>query len=151
CLTSVSRPSSAGVSSGDEREISQTARGDRPDDRSMERRRHLDYRFVATGNCIRQCNWCRIRRSFQSRHTNLTYVNSARHPGNAVATHMSDERRKHGWPFWFAVVLIVVPVLYVASFGPACWLMARLDHPDWLVGLLDTIYVPITTCMKYLP
>lgn len=32
-----------------------------------------------------------------------------------------DERRKHGWPFWFAMVVIAIPFLYVASFGPVRW------------------------------
>jgi hypothetical protein len=33
---------------------------------------------------------------------------------------MSDERKRFGQ--WIAGLLIVLPVLYVASFGPACWL-----------------------------
>lgn len=32
-----------------------------------------------------------------------------------------DDRKKHGWRFWFAVIAIMLPVLYVGSFGPACW------------------------------
>ena len=35
---------------------------------------------------------------------------------------MRDER-KPLWP-WIAVLLIGLPVLYVASFGPVCWLTA---------------------------
>ena len=34
------------------------------------------------------------------------------------------DRKKPGVAFWVAVALAVV-VLYVASFGPACWLYAR--------------------------
>jgi len=34
---------------------------------------------------------------------------------------MSEETKKPVWP-WFAVLLIGLPVLYVASFGPAVWL-----------------------------
>ena len=40
-----------------------------------------------------------------------------------------DERRKHGWPFWFAVGVIAVSVLYVASFGPACWAVTHRRLP----------------------
>lgn len=45
-----------------------------------------------------------------------------------------DERRKHGWPFWFAIVVIAIPFLCVASFGPVCWWflphrIARGDEP----------------------
>jgi hypothetical protein len=36
---------------------------------------------------------------------------------------MSDER-KAVWP-WIVALLIGLPVLYVASFGPACWLVER--------------------------
>jgi hypothetical protein len=34
------------------------------------------------------------------------------------------EERKLLWP-WIATLLIGLPVLYVASFGPACWLADR--------------------------
>jgi len=37
---------------------------------------------------------------------------------------MSEERKKAVWP-WTAVLLIALPVLYVASFGPACWLASK--------------------------
>jgi hypothetical protein len=36
---------------------------------------------------------------------------------------MSDDRRPV-WP-WIAALLVGLPVLYVASFGPACWLVSR--------------------------
>jgi hypothetical protein len=36
---------------------------------------------------------------------------------------MSDDR-KPVWP-WIVALLIGLPVLYVASFGPACWLESR--------------------------
>lgn len=36
---------------------------------------------------------------------------------------MPDDR-KHGWTFWLTVALIVVPILYVTSFGPVCWATA---------------------------
>jgi len=37
---------------------------------------------------------------------------------------MSDDPKKPLWP-WIVALLIGLPVLYVASFGPACWLMHR--------------------------
>jgi len=42
---------------------------------------------------------------------------------------MSEERKKALWP-WFAALLIGLPVLYVASFGPACW-VADHHEPAW--------------------
>ena len=41
-----------------------------------------------------------------------------------------DDRRKHGWAFWLTLALIALPVLYIASFGPACWWF----HGDINVG-----------------
>jgi hypothetical protein len=35
-----------------------------------------------------------------------------------------SEQRKPVWP-WILVLLIGLPVLYVASFGPACWLTSQ--------------------------
>jgi hypothetical protein len=37
------------------------------------------------------------------------------------------KRKKPGWAFWLIVALIGLPVLYVASFGPACWITSRCD------------------------
>jgi len=37
---------------------------------------------------------------------------------------MSDERKKSVWP-WSVSVLITLPFLYIASFGPACWISER--------------------------
>jgi len=55
---------------------------------------------------------------------------------------MREERKKSVWP-WLAALLIGVPLLYVASFGPACWLTSQPDgkydkpHPAMIV------YVPL--------
>ena len=40
---------------------------------------------------------------------------------------MSDDRKKPLWP-WIVALLIGLPVLYVASFGPACWITSRADR-----------------------
>src|SRR5262245_57632048 len=45
---------------------------------------------------------------------------------------MGDGCRKPVWP-WIAAVLIGLPVLYVVSFGPACWITSRLDRGSKLV------------------
>jgi hypothetical protein len=44
---------------------------------------------------------------------------------------MDDDRKKPLWP-WIAALLIGLPVLYVASFGPACWLTSALDRHGWV-------------------
>ncbi len=57
---------------------------------------------------------------------------------------MIEERKKAGlWP-WIVTLLIGLPVLYVASFGPACWILSRRDGPKtkWLPDL----YMPIGQC-----
>jgi hypothetical protein len=45
--------------------------------------------------------------------------------------------------FWICVALL--PVLYVLSFGPACWITSRLDIR---VVTLPTLYAPITWAMS---
>jgi hypothetical protein len=54
---------------------------------------------------------------------------------------MSDDRKKPPWP-WIAV-LVGLPVLYVASFGPACWLTAR--------PLLSEVRTPHPAMSAYIP
>ena len=34
-------------------------------------------------------------------------------------------RKKPGMVFWATVVVVCLPLLYVASFGPACWAVGR--------------------------
>jgi hypothetical protein len=55
---------------------------------------------------------------------------------------MSEEQKKAG-AAWIAVLLIGLPVLYVASFGPACWVTS------WTRGtgaqLLPRLYAPLLT------
>jgi heme/copper-type cytochrome/quinol oxidase subunit 4 len=53
---------------------------------------------------------------------------------------MHDRNRKHGWPFWFAVVFVVLPLLYVASFGPACWISSRTVHGP---AIVNVAYQPV--------
>jgi len=35
--------------------------------------------------------------------------------------------RRERWAKWTLATVVVVPVLYVASFGPACWIVSRTD------------------------
>jgi hypothetical protein len=45
-------------------------------------------------------------------------------------------RKKSGWAFWLTVGLILLPMLYVASFGPACAAVARRHLPARRVAWL---------------
>jgi hypothetical protein len=58
---------------------------------------------------------------------------------------MSDDRKKHLWP-WIAGLLIGLPVLNVASFGPACWIANRSERIK-----IPTFYWPIQTYVPYCP
>jgi hypothetical protein len=40
---------------------------------------------------------------------------------------MRDDSKRPIWP-WIVALLIGLPVLYVASFGPACWMTAQPWH-----------------------
>jgi hypothetical protein len=52
---------------------------------------------------------------------------------------MSDRKKTGVW-LWIAPLLIGLPILYVASFGPACWAVSRIDQFD---RELPIIYQPI--------
>lgn len=52
---------------------------------------------------------------------------------------MSDERRKRDSGPWMAMG-ILLPVLYLASFGPAAWISSRLNFGARLVPI---VYGPI--------
>jgi len=61
---------------------------------------------------------------------------------------MSDEMKRPGsWP-WVVAVLIGLPVLYVATFGPAVWSTARghLDRP-----IVERAYWPLLWTIVYGP
>ena len=54
---------------------------------------------------------------------------------------MSEERKKLSgvWP-WIGAVLIGLPVLYVVSFGPACWLCDRhIVQSEWVGRLYQPL------------
>lgn len=54
---------------------------------------------------------------------------------------MSEERKNPVWP-WIAALLIGLPVLYVASFGPACWLIWNVKLSQPMLNFLDEFYDP---------
>ena len=56
---------------------------------------------------------------------------------------MSDGRKTPLGP-WVAV-LIGLPVLYVVSFGPACWTTSRTNSG---AGIIPVVYAPIVKCLS---
>jgi len=72
---------------------------------------------------------------------------------------MSDDPKKPVWP-WIAVLLIGLPVLYVASFGPVMWFIDLTQKPYrwarrvyWPLGKLtvegpDFIRHPLATYVR---
>jgi len=47
------------------------------------------------------------------------------------------------WRFWGVVVLLPL-VLYLGSFGPACWLLRNSDLiPNGLFDAIETVYAPV--------
>ena len=67
---------------------------------------------------------------------------------------MSDERNK-ALGQWTAALLIGMPVLYVASFGPACWYWSRHheERPGHMRSseLFERAYLPIWWCASREP
>ena len=57
-------------------------------------------------------------------------------------------RRKPSWPLWFTVAVIGLPVLYVLSFGPACW-MVRSGNLS--IGSAAEIYRPLIRVVSLAP
>src|SRR5437868_5112684 len=49
------------------------------------------------------------------------------------------DRKKPGWAFW-TTVMFSLPVLYVLSFGPACWISSRSGIG---VGVVNSAYQPM--------
>jgi hypothetical protein len=60
---------------------------------------------------------------------------------------MSNERKKRTWP-WIVALLISLPVVYLASFGPACWIAGRIP---WMSQHLLVIYRPLDRAAWDLP
>jgi hypothetical protein len=48
--------------------------------------------------------------------------------------------RRDRWAKWTLVLVLSLPTLYVASFGPACWITSRLDYGTSLVPI---VYRPL--------
>ena len=45
------------------------------------------------------------------------------------------DRKQPLWP-WIVALLIGLPVLYVASFGPACWIVSHADMNGQFITVL---------------
>ena len=60
---------------------------------------------------------------------------------------MSNERKKRTWP-WIVALVISLPVVYLVSFGPACWISSRARIG---ANAVSTIYHPITTRLFEVP
>lgn len=48
------------------------------------------------------------------------------------------------WVAWVSAIIILVPVFYVASIGPACYLMISGTIPPNAWGHVFTFYTPLT-------
>jgi len=60
---------------------------------------------------------------------------------------MNEKRKKRVWP-WIVALVISLPVVYVASFGPGCWIAGRI--PGMSQRLL-VIYRPLDRAAWDLP
>jgi|SRR5579863_9504478 len=48
--------------------------------------------------------------------------------------------RRERWAKWTLAGVVGVPMLYVLSFGPACWLAV---HQKWIRGTVNSVYSPV--------
>jgi hypothetical protein len=52
--------------------------------------------------------------------------------------------RRERWAKWTALIAVALPMVYVASFGPACWLVGDyLDASEWIIDAVPIAYYPI--------
>jgi hypothetical protein len=54
--------------------------------------------------------------------------------------------RRERWAKWTLAAVVLLPVLYVASFGPACWIASRMNAD---AILLSAIYSPLVDTYCY--
>ncbi len=60
---------------------------------------------------------------------------------------MTDDRKKPGAAFWTTVAIVGV-LLYVASFGPACWMYSRTSSQYPNIG---AVYCPLLLIAEIIP
>jgi hypothetical protein len=54
--------------------------------------------------------------------------------------------RRERWAKWTLAAAVCVPLLYVFSFGPACWFSSRMKLGDSAVSVF---YLPITLALAF--
>ena len=55
--------------------------------------------------------------------------------------------RRERWAKWTLVLTVGLPVLYVASFGPWCWVVSHSTNSDKFVPV-PAIFEPLTRCFR---
>jgi hypothetical protein len=59
--------------------------------------------------------------------------------------------RRERWAKWTLATVVVLPVLYVLSFGPTCWVYSRVasedDAEEWVTT--DFIYAPLLWVWRF--
>ncbi len=53
--------------------------------------------------------------------------------------------RRERWAKWMLAAVVAVPAVYIASFGPACWITSRTSRGTSAIGI---IYKPITQALS---
>ena len=56
--------------------------------------------------------------------------------------------RRERWAKWTLAGVVGVPVLYVASFGPACWIVSRSEAEN---PVLPAVYIPFGIAARESP
>jgi len=56
--------------------------------------------------------------------------------------------RRERWAKWTLAVTILLPVLYVASFGPACWISS---HVNAVAPIVNVAYLPMMWIYDFAP
>lgn len=59
--------------------------------------------------------------------------------------------RRERWAKWMLAAVTGLPVLYVASFGPACWIASHSSTEQLQGVMLSDFYLPIGWTMDHSP
>jgi hypothetical protein len=64
---------------------------------------------------------------------------------------MNEKRKRIGAAGWTVVALVLLPMLYVLSYGPVTWIVVNGMMPDWTGQGYGDFYVPLACAMAYWP
>ena len=63
----------------------------------------------------------------------------------------SDKRRSRSGPALVLVIVLLLPVLYVLSIGPAALVIQATGQNDELIAVVEVVYYPVMWLQEHTP